>query len=82
MSSQSFGKFELFFALHKGLFEKYPCKKCLVKPMCQIPCAIHNEYKFLFYPYYNKVAANITILAIDLSVLAFIISCIKMLLKS
>ena len=82
MNSQSFGKFELFFALHKGLFKKSPCKKCLVKPMCQIPCEIHHKYTFLFYPYYNNVVANITILAIDISVLAFIISFIKMLLKS
>lgn len=49
--------------LHKSLYKKDPCKKCLVRPCCRNECEQRIDFKLCFYPYNSRIAA-ITMLLI------------------
>jgi len=63
--------------LHRALFVKDPCKKCLVSACCRNMCNNKYDFREAFYPYGNRMPAILMLSIIYISFLAVIISVFK-----
>jgi hypothetical protein len=71
----------MFIQLHKSLYVKDPCKKCIVRACCRYKCEESIDFREAFYPYGNRMPALIMLLICYISFSAIIISVSKWFLK-
>ena len=63
--------------LHRSIFVKDPCKKCLVSACCRNMCNDKYDFREAFYPYGNRLPALIMLLTCYIAFSAIIIASVK-----
>jgi len=67
----------MFIQLHKSLYVKDPCKKCLVRACCRYKCEELIDFRLCFYPHENRMPALLLLLACYIGFSSIIISVVK-----